>query len=224
MTNPADNFFGNSAKSAKFDSIGETVGGPITHIGEPRQQTEFGGSKPLTWDDGSPRMQLPITVQTNQRDPYDPQDDGKRVFYVKGEMKKAIQAALRASHAKMAVGGTLTLTYVGDEPTIGFPKKLYQASYTPPAPGAGFFEQGAPQPAPAPQQYAPPVQAAPVAPPTAPAAPVAQPGMVQLTPEQYAAMQAAMAQQGAPQPAPAAPAAHADYAAQMGFPTDKAPF
>jgi hypothetical protein len=224
MTNPADSFFGDSAKSAKFDSIGETVGGPITHIGEPRQQTEFGSGKPLTWDDGSPRMQLPITVQTNQRDPHDPQDDGKRVFYVKGEMKKAITAALRATHAKMAIGGTLTLTYVGDEPTKGFPKKLYQASYTPPAPGAGFFDQGEPQQqahqAPPAQQYAPPVQAAPVA----PQAPAAQPGMVQLTPEQYAAMQAAMAQQAAPAQAPAQQAVPADYAAQMGFPTDKAPF
>lgn len=219
MTNPADAFFGGSAKSAKFETIGETVGGPITHIGAEQQQTEFGSGKPLFWDNGEKRTQLPITVQTNQRDPYDPQDDGQRTFYVKGEMKKAIQAALRAAGRGMAVGGTLTLTYVGDEPTKGFPKKLYQASYTPPAPGAGFFEQGEPQQqaAPAPQ-YAPPVQAAPVAQPTAPAA---QPGMVTITPEQYAAMQAAMAQQAAPQ---AAPAAHADYAAQMGFPTDKAPF
>ena len=225
MTNPADSFFGDSAKSARFETIGETVGGPITNIGEARQQTEFGTGKPLTWDDGSPRMQLPITVQTNLRDPSDPNDDGKRTFYVKGEMKKAIGNALRVAGAKMAVGGVLALTYVGDEPTKGFPKKLYSATYQPPAPGEGFFDAPA-QPA----QVQQPVYQQPAAAPVQ-AAP-AQPQMVQLTPEQYAAMQAGMQQaQPVQQPAaaPAQPkASYADYAASMGFtpaqPTDQAPF
>lgn len=219
MTSPADLFFGDSSKSAKFDTIGETVGGPITHIGEARQQTEFGSGKPLTWDDGSPRMQLPVTVQTSLRDATDPNDDGKRTFYVKGEMKKAIGNALRQANAKMAIGGVLTVTYTGDEPTKGFPKKLYSATYTPPAPGGDFFE-AAPAQAPAYQQ--PTVQPVQAAPPVAqPAAPTATPGMVQITPEQYAAMQAAIAQQQPPQPAQPTPAPqaaqYADYAAQMGF-------
>jgi hypothetical protein len=178
-------------------------------------------------------MQLPVTVQTNLRDASDPNDDGKRTFYVKGEMKKAIGMALRAAGAKMAIGGTLTVTYVGDEPTKGFPKKIYTATYAPPAPGAAFFEeQAAPQQQPQqvayppqqPQQYSPPVMQA--APPVQ-AAPGA--GMVQLTPEQYAAMQAAMAQQAPPaaaQPAESQKAPYSQYAEAMGFaqPTDKAPF
>jgi hypothetical protein len=64
-------------------------------------------------------------------------------------MKKAIGAALRAAGAKMAMGGTLTVTFTGDEPTAGFPKKLYSATYAPRRAGAGFFEeqpQQAPQP------------------------------------------------------------------------------
>lgn len=209
MSTPADLFFGDSSKSAKFETVGETVGGPITTIGEARQQTDFNTGMPLTWDDGSPRMQLPVTVQTTLRDASDPNDDGKRTFYVKGEMKKAIGNALRAANAKMAVGGVLTISFIGEEPTKGFPKKLYSATYVPPAPGAGFFEeaaQAAPQPAPTYQPPAQPVQQ-----------PQAAPGMVQLTAEQYAAMQAAMAQQQ--QPAPAAPqqAAYADFAAALGF-------
>ena len=228
MTTAADAFFGGSAKSAKFETIGETVGGPITHIGSEQQQTEFGSGKPLFWDNGEPRTQLPITVQTNLRDASDATDDGQRTFYVKGEMKKAIGAALRAAGAKMAIGGTITITYTGDEPTKGFPKKLYSATYTPPVPGAGFFEEQ-PQQAPQPVAQAPvaapqPVAQAPVAAPqpAAQQAPQAAPGMVQLTAEQYAAMQAgmqaAMAQQAAPPAAAPQQPAYADYAAQMGFP------
>lgn len=146
MTNPADSFFGGGSKSAKFETVGETVGGAITHIGEPRQQTDFRDGTPLTWRDGSPRMQLPVTVQTQLRDAADPTDDGKRTFYIKGEMKKAIEAALRAAGAGMAQGGVLTVAFTGTEPTDGgFPKKLYAATYQPPS--ATFLQQPAAPPA-----------------------------------------------------------------------------
>lgn len=214
MTNPAEQFFGDTSKSAKFETVGETVGGPIVAIGEPRQQTEFRTDgqpgAPLVWPDGSPRMQLPVTVQTEQRD--DHFDDGRRTFYIKGEMKKAVGAALKTAGAKMAVGGVLTITFSGEEPTKGFPKKLYTATYAPPTPGDGFFDQPATQ--------APPAQQAPQPAAQTDAAPQQ---MVQLTPEQYAAMQAAMAnQQAQQQPAPQAPAApqkasYEQYAQAMGF-------
>lgn len=211
MTNPADSFFGESSPSAKFDAIGTTVGGVITRIGDPMQQTDFSSGKPLTWDDGTPRMQLPVTVQTDLRDPSNPLDDGKRTLYVKGEMKKAIGAALRAAGAKMAIGGTLTVTFSGEEPTAGYPKKLYTATYAPPA--AGFFEEPK-QPVAAAHVGQPPAAPQPAAP-AAPAAPAVPPGV---DPAAWAAFQAMQAQ--AQQNAPAAPpldATNAAYAAQMGF-------
>lgn len=201
MSNPADAFFGDSSKSAKFATVGDTVTGPIVNIGEPRQQTEFRTDgqpgAPLFWPDGTPRMQLPVTLQTDQRDPADSFDDGKRTLYIKGELKKAIGAALKTSGARLAVGGVLSVTFSGEEPTKGYPKKLYTATYQPPAPGGSFFDE---QPAAA--------QAPPAAPAPAP----------QFTPEQFAAMQAAMANQQAQQPA-AAPqkASYEQYAQAMGF-------
>lgn len=205
MTNPADSFFGESSPSAKFDAIGTTVGGVITRIGDPMQQTDFSSGKPLTWDGGTPKMMLPVTVQTDLRDPSNPLDDGKRTLYVKGEMKKAIGAALRAAGAKMALGGTLTVTFSGEEPTAGFPKKLYTATYAPPA--AGFFEEPAQ-----------PVAAAHVGQPPAatpqPAAPAVPAGV---DPAQWAAFQAMQAQAQAAPAAPALDATNAAYAAQMGF-------
>lgn len=218
MTNPADSFFGESSKSAKFETVGETVGGPIVSIGEARQQTDFRTGELLTWKDGTPRMQLPVTVQTTLRDASDPTDDGKRTLYVKGEMRKAIGTALRTANAGMAIGGILTVTFSGTEDTgSGFPKKLYTATYAPPA--TTFFDGPAQA-----QQPVAPAQPAPV---QQPAAPV-QAGMVQLTPEQYAAMQAAMAQQQPVAPAQPEPqkASYEQYASAMGFnpPTEQAPF
>ena len=106
--------------------------------------------------------------------------------------------------------GYLDLT--GEEPTTGYPKKLYTATYAPPA--AGFFEE--------PKQ---PVAAAHVGQPPAapqPAAPAAQPAPAGVPagvdPQAWAAFQAMQAQ--AAQSAPAAPpldATNAAYAAQMGF-------
>ncbi len=212
MTNPADSFFGESSPSAKFDAIGTTVGGVITRIGDPMQQTDFSSGKPLTWDDGTPRMQLPVTVQTDLRDPSNPLDDGKRTLYVKGEMKKAIGAALRAAGAKMALGGTLTVTFSGEEPTAGYPKKLYTATYAAPAPGGAFFEE------PAAPVAAAHVGAPPAAPAPAPAAPAPAGVPAGVDPAAWAAFQAMQAQ--AAQAAPAAPpldAQNAAYAAQMGF-------
>jgi hypothetical protein len=155
-------------------------------------------------------MQLPVTVQTDLRDPSNPLDDGKRTLYVKGEMKKAIGAALRAAGAKMAVGGTLTVTFSGEEPTAGYPKKLYTATYAAPAPGGAFFEEpavGTPAPVAAAHVGQPP--AAPQ-----PAAPAVPPGV---DPAQWAAFQAMQAQAQAAPAAPALDATNAAYAAQMGF-------
>lgn len=208
MTNPADSFFGDSSKSAKFTEVGDTVAGQIVSIGEQRQQTEFRTDgqpgAPLYWPDGSPRMQLPITVATDARDASDPFDDGHRTLYVKGEMKKAITAALKVSRAKLAVGGTLSVTFAGEEPTKGYPKKLYTATYA--APAAGFFEEPAQ-----------PVAAAHVGPP--PAAPQPAPAAVPpgVDPAQWAAFQAMQAQAQAAPAAPALDATNAAYAAQMGF-------
>ena len=178
----ADDFFAGGSPSAKFDTIGTVVGGTITRIGDQVQQTEFKTGKPLFWDDGKPRMQLPITVQTELRDPTDPTDTGERTLWVKGRMKKAIAAALKAAGSKLNLGGLLTVTFVGEEDTgAGSPAKVYTATY---APQGGFFEpEQVATPAPAPQPAAPapapqPVQAAP---------PIVQPGMIspaQMTPEQ----------------------------------------
>lgn len=161
MTTPTQQYdandflMGGGIPAAKFETIGTTVSGQICAQPEVTQQSDLDTGKPLFWDDGRPRMQLVVTVQTDQRDPEITDDDGKRKFYIRAKLQDAVRAAVRASQAKgLEVGGTLAITYVadGEQKKRGYnPPKLYSATYAPPAAAqANAFLNGG-QPAPAPQ-------------------------------------------------------------------------
>jgi probable 5`-nucleotidase protein len=105
----------------------------------------------------------------------------------------------QAGAGTIDIGGQLTVAFSGFDPNSknpANPRKIYSASYVPPAPAGGMFTNQAPaQPAAAP--------AAPVAP--APAAPVAQPAPAAPAPAAQPAAPAPVAQPVAA-PAPATPA------------------
>lgn len=189
-------------KGLKFPTPGTSYTGRVTSEPVEQQQTKFGTDIPDTWPNGDPKMQILVNLDTDLRE--DADDDGARTLYVaSNKMKQAIFAAITAAGVDdIRVGGTLTVTYTGNDPASknpANPAKLYSASYVPPQSafaGAGNTPQAAPQAVPAPQQAQAPVapQAAPQDPwnpaPAAPApAPVAQ-----------------QAPAPAPAPAPAAPA------------------
>ncbi|QWK51399.1 hypothetical protein SEA_STINSON_67 [Mycobacterium phage Stinson] len=140
MSNDSYDFLGGGGvPSGKFGSPGDTVGGVIAIEPEQRQMTDYKTGDLLTWKDGSPRMQLVVTLQTDLRDPEVEDDDGKRRLFVKGEMRKAVQKAVISAGARgLDVGGELNVTYTGDGDKKGNldPPKLYSATYKKPAPGA----------------------------------------------------------------------------------------
>ncbi|MFA7265188.1 MAG: hypothetical protein WC054_02650 [Candidatus Nanopelagicales bacterium] len=118
----------------KFENYGDSRTGVITHF-EAQQQTDFDDNSPKFFADGSAMMQIVIDLDTQDRD--DPDDDGKRRAYVKSNMLKGLQKALRDAKVKsIEVGGRLTVTYTGDgERTAGkkgYPPKLYTVQYVPP--------------------------------------------------------------------------------------------
>ena len=126
-------------KSAKFAEIGDTVKGSVVSA-ESRQQTDYTSGDPLTWDDGTARMQLVITLATDERDPDDATDDGHRNIYCKGKMLNAVKQALKAAGQKLEAGGTLAVQYTGDgTPTNPRhnPPKEYVAAYEAPSRVAG---------------------------------------------------------------------------------------
>ncbi|WNM67548.1 hypothetical protein SEA_SHADOW1_70 [Mycobacterium phage Shadow1] len=148
MSNDSYGFLGGGGPaSAKFANHGDTVGGPIAVEPEQRQQTDMKTGEGLEWKDGSPRMQLVVTVQTDLNDPEVEDDDGLRRLFVKGEMRKAVQKAVIAAGAKgLDVGGQLFVTYIGDGEKKGnlSAPKLYRAEYIKPAAGAAPAAAAAP--------------------------------------------------------------------------------
>ncbi|MEU0691941.1 hypothetical protein [Streptomyces uncialis] len=134
----ADDFLmGGGVPSAKFPTVGHTVSGRISERPTVEQQRDFTTGELKFWDDGKPQMQLVVTLATAERDPENPEDDGTRRLYVKGQMKNAVAAAVRATGARgLEVGGTLTVTYSRDgvktNPRFNAPKN-FDAQYVPAA-------------------------------------------------------------------------------------------
>lgn len=144
MQDTNDFLFGGGGKAAKFENIGDQVEGTVTDC-TISQQTDMETNQPLSWPDGSPRMQLVVTLQTNER--IDENDDGIRRVYAKGgryevasgtgtSLKDAIADAVRKSGARsLDEGGTLKIGYSGEgkKTNRGFSApKLYRAVYTAP--------------------------------------------------------------------------------------------
>ena len=158
---------GGGGTSFPFETVGDTITGRIKAI-EEVQQTDMDSGLPATWENGQPKMMVRVDLTTDHRDITNPGDDGTRSVYLKGsrkaESKSSMSAALVAVRAvsgatSIAVGGTFTLTYVGD----GVPSKRgfnapkqYEAAYAPPsvdlAPQAPVV--AAPAPAPVAEQIA----------------------------------------------------------------------
>lgn len=193
-----DFFAPRASHSWKFTNPGDTHTGTITEVSDARQATEYGSNELAYWDKERtrPKMQVAVTLDTAERDPQDANDTGKRTLWVvedgrSGSILSAIrQAVHQAGAGTIDIGGQLTVTFSGFDPNSknpANPRKIYAASYVPPAPAGGMFTSQAPAtPAPAPAPAAPaapaqPVAPAPVAQPAAPA-PAAQPVAAPATP------------------------------------------
>ena len=194
-----DFFAPRASHSWKFTNPGDTHTGTITEVSDARQATEYGSNELAYWDKERtrPKMQVAVTLDTTERDPQDANDTGKRTLWVvedgrSGSILSAIrQAVHQAGAGTIDIGGQLTVAFSGFDPNSknpANPRKIYSASYVPPAPAGGMFTNQAPaqpvaQPAAAPAPAAPaqPVAPAPVAQP-APAATPAQPVAAPATP------------------------------------------
>lgn len=147
--------FGGGGKAAKFEQVGDFIEGTITDV-RMTQQTSMESNEPLTWQDGSPRMQLVVTLETTHRE--GDNDDGLRRIYAKGgnfeiadgsgkSMKDAIADAVRKAEARgIEEGGTLKVAYTGNgkKTNRGYQApKLFKASYKAPVanvPVADLFD------------------------------------------------------------------------------------
>jgi len=145
-----DYLMGGGTTSAKFAEVGDTVSGSIARKPELQQQRSFEDGTPLTWDDGSPRQQIKVILQTKDRD--DEDDNGERAIYLKGALLKAVQSAVKKAGAKgLEVGGKLAVKFTGTAAPVkkGLSgAKEYVAKYEAPDPAADAFNEPEPVEAP----------------------------------------------------------------------------
>lgn len=141
MTSDAHDFLMGGAPTANFLTVGTVHQGRIRSY-EKTQQRDMDSGLPKTWDNGEPMWQIVFTIETDERDPSKPHDDGVRRIFAKANMLNAIRDAIRKSgHDGNLVGGTLAVKYSGDDTPKkkGFnPPKLYEARFTPPTETQSF--------------------------------------------------------------------------------------
>lgn len=164
---------GNTGNSFSFGKQGAQPGASITgtvlDMAEV-QRTNFDTKAPEFWDNGDPKMQYRVTLQTELRDPANQYDDGKRELYLDGRRKVndngtksrlfAVLDAVRQATGSdnLQRGATLSVTWVSGMGFAGDPRN-YEATYQPPAMNLGTpAQQYAAQSAPVEQYQAPAAQ------------------------------------------------------------------
>ena len=143
----AASFLTGGLVAAKWPHEGFVVEGVIKGA-KMQQQRDYDDGTPLTWDNGDPRMQLVVDVQSEatgvtwkglqNKKTVVPNDDGMRAMYVKGNLQKALSKALTAAGAKFAAGAHLRVERVADIPNADSKyadAHDYVVVYTPRDPG-----------------------------------------------------------------------------------------
>lgn len=132
---------------SKHDEPGTTVAGLVL-AQQLTNQVDPKTKKPKTARNGRPLMQLEVVILTSWQ--VDPDDDGRRMLFVKGNLQKAIkQGIIAAGDDDLRIGARLTIAYTGLGAAFNqdySPPKLYAAKYEPPtdaslAEVAAFMEE-----------------------------------------------------------------------------------
>ena len=117
LSSLGDLLAGNSAKAyfGANSQPGDTVTGVIEKI-ETTQVNDFQTKQPAFWNDGRPKEQIHVIIQTQLRDPSVEDDDGRRSLWIKGWgiQLKAFRDACRQAGVKIPKpGDTITERFVG---------------------------------------------------------------------------------------------------------------
>ena len=142
LSSLGDLLAGNSAKAyfGANSQPGDTVTGVIEKI-ETTQVNDFQTKQPAFWNDGRPKEQIHVIIQTQLRDPSVEEDDGRRSLWVKGwgiQLKAFREACMQAGVKTPKPGDTITETYIGlgergnaPQPPKVFSFRIEQPTQTP---------------------------------------------------------------------------------------------
>lgn len=117
LSSLGDLLAGNSAKAyfGANSQPGDTVTGVIEKI-ETTQVNDFQTKQPAFWNDGRPKEQIHVIIQTQLRDPSVDDDDGRRSLWIKGwgiQLKAFREACRQAGVKTPKPGDTITERFVG---------------------------------------------------------------------------------------------------------------
>jgi hypothetical protein len=128
---------GGGPKAVAFPKPGTSVTGTVLSQ-EVTQQTDVKTQKPAFWDDGNPKMQLVLHLQTDLRE--DADDDGvRRLFVPWGGLRKALMEALASLGVdEVSDGDRVTATYTHDLPKTNPAFNAPKAYAVQLVPGAGI--------------------------------------------------------------------------------------
>ena len=184
MTTLADALTGGS-QYVKWEElgVGHSVTGTITDV-DMRQARKFQSTDLDFWDDGKPKMQVVISIQTAERD--DPEDDGLRSVAINlwsGQKKALVEACQNANVDEPKVGQQFTATWSSGVGKTGNPRVFtYSLGAAPSGVGAALGTVAT-----ATGEVTPPAAAAAAPAPQIDAAAAAA-ALANLTPEQRAAL------------------------------------
>lgn len=98
----------------KWEHPGTTYTGIITDV-TMRQSRKYESTELDTWDDGTPKMQVVLTIATDYRDQAQQDDDGTRMISINlwsGQKKALVAACKAAGVGEPQVGQRFTATHV----------------------------------------------------------------------------------------------------------------
>lgn len=135
------------------DAPGTTYTGVITDV-TLRQARKFESTEPDSWDDGTPKMEVVLTLATDYREAGNPDDTGERAIAIKlwsGQKKALIAACKAAGVDEPLVGQRFTVTHVSGVGTAKAPRVFeYRLEAGPSGVAEALVEQpvtaAAPQP------------------------------------------------------------------------------
>ena len=143
----------------KWEIPGTTYTGVITEV-TMRQARKFESTEPDFWDDGTPKMQVVLSLATDYREAGNPDDDGSRQLTINlwsGQKKSLVAACKAAGVAEPEVGQRFSATHVSGLGTAKAARVFdYSIEAGPSAVAAVLGNTGAPASTPV---AAPPVDA-----------------------------------------------------------------
>lgn len=148
----------NKRKAIKLSNPGDFFEGVLVEEPKFTQQTDFNTKKPVFWEkSGDPKMQLVLTVQTDERE--DAEDDGVRTYYGKSKdfQNKLVAAVELAGVDVIEKGGFVRVDFTHKDTSKGYTEHIYTSAYVPPAKGVAVAAVKA-EPTAAPAEAAPATQ------------------------------------------------------------------